>query len=70
MKIDKNLLKSKLTSRKLWAAIIGFCIAVGSAFGVPEIDVESVALIVSGCAALSAYILGEGIADGAKKKDE
>lgn len=56
-------LKRKLSSRKLWMAVIGFLVAVGSAFGCPDIDSESVTLIASGCVALSAYILGEGIAD-------
>ena len=57
-------LKRKLCSRKLWLAIIGFCVAVGSALGFPDMDSEGVALIASGCAALSAYVIGEGIADG------
>ena len=60
-------LKRKLCSRKLWISIIGFCVAVGSALGLPDIDSEGVALIASGCAALSAYVIGEGIADGLGK---
>ena len=60
-------LKNKLCSRKLWMAIIGFCVAVGSAFGFPDMDSEGVMLIASGCAALSAYVVGEGIADGLGK---
>ncbi len=66
MKIDWNTIKRKLTSRKFWAAVIGFAIAVGSALGADELSTESVTLIVSGCAALCAYILGEGIADASK----
>jgi len=66
MKIDKDTLKKKLSSRKLWAAIIGFITSIGAAFGLPDIGEESVMLIVSGCAALCAYILGAGIADAGK----
>lgn len=66
MTINKDALKKKLSSRKLWAAIIGFITAVGTALGLPDIGEESVRLIVAGCAALCAYILGEGIADSGK----
>ena len=74
LRSEKEILKKKLSSRKLWAAVIGFIISVGTAFGLPDIGEESVMLIVSGCAALCAYILGEGIADAGKgntpEKDE
>lgn len=70
MKIDVNKLKEKLCSRKLWAAVIGFTVAIGAAFGMPEIDEEGVMLIASGCAALVAYIIGEGIADSGKYRPE
>jgi hypothetical protein len=66
MKINKEILKKKLSSRKLWAAIIGFITSVGTAIGLPDIGEESMMLIVAGCAALCAYILGEGIADAGK----
>ena len=49
-------------------AIIGFLVSVGSAFGYDWINTERVALIISGCVALSAYVLGEGIADSAKDR--
>lgn len=67
MKIDLSVLKAKLSSRKLWAAVIGFLVSVGTAFFAGEISEETVTLIASGCAALCAYILGEGIADSGKK---
>ena len=69
MKFNIELLKTKLSSRKFWAAIVGFCVAIGTAIGCPDIDEESVTLIVSGCAALAAYIIGEGIADSGKAKN-
>lgn len=61
MKIDW---KRKLTSRKLWMAIAGFVTGLIVAFG----GNENTANTVSGCimsgAAVIAYIVGEGLADG------
>ena len=61
MKIDW---KRKLTSRKLWMAIAGFITGIIIAFG----GNENTANTVSGCimsgAAVIAYIVGEGLADG------
>ncbi len=71
-----NTLKKKLSSRKLWVAIAGFGVSVGIAIFCPDMGEESVKLIISGCVALAAYILGEGIADAgngeanAKKEDK
>lgn len=66
MKFDIKVFKEKLSSRKFWAALVGFFVAIGTAIGCPDIDEESVTLIVSGCAALAAYVIGEGIADSGK----
>ncbi len=63
----KQILK-KLSSRKLWIAIIGFAGAIGVAFGAPELSVEQTAVIAAGLASLASYIVGEGIADLANKK--
>ena len=63
-------LARKLSSRKLWVSIIGFCVAVGSAFCDVELDNESVTLIASGCAALCAYVIGEGIADASRSSEQ
>lgn len=61
MKIDW---KRKLTSRKLWMAVAGFITGIIIAFG----GNENTANTVSGCimsgAAVIAYIVGEGLADG------
>ncbi len=55
--------KRKLTSRKFWAAVIGFVtpliIAVG---GSSEFATEVTAIIMSG-ATVIAYIIGEGLTD-------
>lgn len=61
MKIDW---KRKLTSRKLWMAVAGFAAGLIVAFG----GSENTANTVSGCimsgAAVIAYAIGEGLADG------
>lgn len=63
MKIDW---KQKLTSRKFWAAVIGFITAILVAFNVPDLEVEQVATIISAAGLLVAYIIGEGLVDTAR----
>lgn len=55
--------KSKLTSRKFWAAIIGFVTPTLFAFGVADQTVAQVSGIIMAGATLIAYILGEGLVD-------
>lgn len=63
MKIDW---KQKLTSRKFWAAVIGFITAILVAFNVPDLEIEQVATIISAAGLLVAYIIGEGLVDTAR----
>ncbi len=58
--------KQKLTSRKFWAAIIGFVTAVLTAFNVNDLTVEQVTVIITACSTLIAYIIGEGMVDSAR----
>lgn len=60
MKIDW---KKKLTSRKFWAAIIGFVTPTLLAFGIAETEVTQVTAIIMAGATLIAYIIGEGMVD-------
>ena len=61
--------KQKLTSRKLWLAIIGFVTPLIIAFGVSESQAAQIAsLIMSGANAI-AYIIGEGLVDSKSKTD-
>ena len=60
MKIDW---KSKLTSRKFWAAIVGFVTPMLLAFGVADDTVTQVAGIIMAGATAIAYIIGEGLVD-------
>ena len=55
--------KTKLTSRKFWAAIAEFVTMLIVAFrGTEEVAAQVAAIIMAG-AAVVAYIIGEGLAD-------
>lgn len=58
--------KQKLTSRKFWAAIVGFVTAILIAFGVDDLTIEQVVAIITACSTLIAYIIGEGLVDSAR----
>lgn len=60
MKIDW---KRKLTSRKLWLAVVGFIGPLLLAFGVAEEVATQVTSIIMAGGSVIAYIIGEGLAD-------
>lgn len=55
--------KAKLTSRKLWIAVVDFVSMFLVAFGVAEDTVTQVAALIMGGAGLVAYIIAEGLVD-------
>ena len=55
--------KRKLTSRKFWAAIVGFVTPMMLAFGIAETTVTQVVAIVMAGADVIAYIIAEGMVD-------
>ncbi len=59
--------KRKLTSRKFWAAVVGFVTAILTAFKIDNLTVEQVTAVISALGVLVAYILGEGLADSGGK---
>lgn len=59
----KQTIIRKLTSRKLWAAIVGFITPLMLAFGYTESQTSQVAAIVMAGGTLIAYIVGEGLID-------
>ena len=65
MKIDW---KRKLTSRKFWAAVIGFITAILTVFGIPEMSIEQVVSLISATSVLIAYIVAEGLVDAGKSE--
>lgn len=64
MKIDW---KKKLTSRKLWIAVVGLASGLVLAFNGSAETAETVAGIIMSAASVVAYIVGEGLTDAANK---
>lgn len=58
--------KKKLTSRKFWAAVVGFITPLLLAFGVSEGTSAEITGIITAGATLVAYIIGEGMVDSSK----
>jgi len=65
--MDKINWKSKLTSRKFWAAVIGFVTAILAAVGIDDMTIEQVIAVISATSVLIAYIIGEGLVDAARE---
>ena len=61
--MTKNDIVRKLTSRKLWLAVIGFVTPLLLAFGVAENTTAQVAAIIMAGADALGYVLAEGLAD-------
>lgn len=57
--------KAKLTSRKFWAALIGFLTPILTVAGMNENQTAQVAAIIMSGGTLIAYIIGEGLVDAA-----
>ena len=57
--------KRKLTSRKLWMALIGFLTGLLTYIGVGVERAEQLGSLILMAASVVAYILGEGLADAA-----
>ena len=61
--------KRKLSSRKFWAAFIGFITAILVAVKFTEIEITQVTAIISAFATLIIYILTEGYIDGKREEN-
>lgn len=61
--------KQKLTSRKFWAAVVGFVSALLVGFKVSESDIAQVTAIIMSGASLIAYIIGEGMVDATRNME-
>lgn len=64
----KDLLR-KLSSRKFWAAVVGFVSPMMLAFGSTQTQVDQTAAIIMAGGALVAYIVAEGFVDAKKGED-
>lgn len=68
--MSKDDVIRKLTSRKFWIAVIGFVTPLLLALGVAEQTATQVSAIIMAGGTLIAYIVGEGLVDAARAKDE
>ena len=62
--------KQKLSSRKLWAALVGVVVGVAMAFGMDESEWTEVAGIITSLVSVVAYIFGEAKVDAARIESE
>lgn len=60
-------LKQKLTSRKLWAALVGVVVGLAAAFGIQENDYAQIVGIVTSAVSVVSYIFGEAKVDAARE---
>ncbi len=63
-----NTLKQKLSSRKLWAAVVGVIVGLAAAFGIGENEYAQVAGVVTSAVAVFSYIFGEAVVDASREK--
>ena len=63
----KEIILQKLTSRKLWVAVIGIIVGLAAAFGIEENDFAQIAGVVGSICSGVAYIIGEAKVDAANK---
>lgn len=62
--------KQKLTSRKLWAALVGVVVGLAAAFGIDGNEYAEVAGIVTSAVSVMAYIFGESAVDAARENNK
>lgn len=67
MKNQKINWKQKLTSRKLWAALVGIVAGLAAAFGITESEYAQVAGLVTAAVSVVSYIFGESKVDAARQ---
>ena len=59
----------KLTSRKFWAAVVGFATPIMTLAQVPDNTAIQITSIIMAGGTLIAYIIGEGLTDAASIKE-
>lgn len=66
----KEKILNKLTSRKLWVAIVAFVTLIMKYEGADAGTIESISSIIMAGATMIAYIIGEGLVDHASAGHE
>ncbi len=60
-----NTFLRKLSSRKLWIAVVGVVVGIAAAFGIDGNEYTEIAGIVTAAASVVSYIFGESRVDAA-----
>ena len=60
--------RQKLSSRKFWAAVVGFVAALLMCFKLSENDIAQVTSVIMAGGTLIAYIFAEGWVDASRKE--
>lgn len=68
--MEKINWKRKLTSRKFWAAVVGFVTPIMTLTNVSENTALQITSIIMAGGTLIAYIIGEGLTDSANVKND
>lgn len=68
--MDKINWKRKLTSRKFWAAVVGFATPLMTIMQVSDSTAVQVTALIMAGGTLIAYIIGEGMTDAAAVGDQ
>lgn len=67
MKIDWRV---KLSSRKLWVAIVGLATSVMMVLGASDSDTSKIVAAITALGSVVSYILGESIVDAGRNSDK
>ena len=68
--MTKDDIIRKLTSRKFWAAIVGFITGLLIYLGKSEAETTQIGALIMSAASVVAYIVGEGLIDAAREKGD
>ena len=66
----KEILLTKLTSRKFWAAVVGVVVGLAAAFGIEENDYAQMVGLIGSIASAISYMFVEGAVDKAATKGD
>ena len=67
--MNHSVIFQKLTSRKLWAAVVGVVVGLAAAFGIEENEYAQIVGIVGSIVSAVSYIFGEASVDAAREKE-
>lgn len=68
--MNKEDIVRKLTSRKFWAAVVGFVTPIMTLSNIPDNTAVQITSIIMAGGTLIAYIIGEGLTDAANRDEK